>query len=159
MDYGSELLLETFIAECPARTGRLLDLGCGYGPVGIVLKRVFPALDVTLSDINTRALELARQNARANQTAGVQIVKSDGLGALSGPYDFILTNPPIRAGKATVHRFFAEAREKLGSGGLLYVVIQKKQGAPSALKRLRELFADVEVIEHSAGYWVIRARA
>ncbi len=159
LDYGSELLVETVIADQQKMSGRLIDLGCGYGPVGIIFKRAFPALEVTLCDINQRALTLARQNARANQVAYLSILQSDGLAAIEGPVDYILTNPPIRAGKAVVHRFFSESHDKLAPGGLLYVVIQKKQGAPSALAKLKELFAEVDVIEHSAGYWIIRAKA
>jgi 16S rRNA (guanine1207-N2)-methyltransferase len=158
LDYGSELLIETVIADQQKMSGKLVDLGCGYGPVGIIFKRAFPALDVTLCDINQRALTLARQNARANQVAYLSILHSDGLAVITGPVDYILTNPPIRAGKAVVHRFFSESRDKLAPGGLLYVVIQKKQGAPSALAKLKELFTEVEVIEHSAGYWIIRAK-
>jgi len=159
MDYGTELLIETVIQDQQKMNGKLVDLGCGYGPVGIIMKRVFPSLDVVLCDINSRALTLARHNARANQVAYLQIVQSDALAAVEGPLDYVLTNPPIRAGKAVVHRFFGEARAKLVPGGLLYVVIQKKQGAPSALAKLKELFLEAEVIEHSAGYWIIRAKA
>ncbi|MDD2534508.1 MAG: methyltransferase [Eubacteriales bacterium] len=157
LDYGSELLIETVLADQPKMTGKLIDLGCGYGPVGIIFKRAHPSLDVTLTDINQRALTLARQNAKANQVAYLTILQSDGLAAIEGPVDYVLTNPPIRTGKAVVYRFFAEARQKLKLGGVLYVVIQKKQGAPSALAHLQTLFTDADVIEHSAGYWIIKA--
>lgn len=157
LDYGTELLIETVLADQPKMTGRLVDLGCGYGPVGIVFKRAQPALDVTLCDINQRALTLARQNAKNNQVAYLTILKSDILAEVAGPVDYILTNPPIRTGKQTVFAFYTEACEKLRPGGILYVVIQKKQGAPSSLAKLESLFADVQIIEHSAGYWIIRA--
>jgi 16S rRNA (guanine1207-N2)-methyltransferase len=157
IDTGSEFLLETVISTMKKPIGRLLDLGCGYGPVGIILKRLFPPLDVVLCDINERALELARQNARLNQVQYLQIVRSDGLQAVEGCFDLVLTNPPIRAGKSVVYRFFSEAAERLQPGGQLFVVIQKKQGAPSALRRLQELFQDVDVVGHQGGYWVIRA--
>jgi 16S rRNA (guanine1207-N2)-methyltransferase len=157
LDYGTALLIETVIVDRQKMSGRLLDLGCGYGPVGIIFKRVFPALEVTLCDVNQRALSLARRNAKANQVAYLSIVQSDALEAVDGPFDYILTNPPIRAGKRVVHRFFEQSLSKLASGGLLYVVIQKKQGAPSALAKLQALFAEASVIEHSAGYWIIRA--
>lgn len=156
IDFGSELLIETVCEDTKPR-GRLLDLGCGYGPVGIIMKRLYPPLDVVLCDVNLRALELARGNAKLNQVKFLEIVRSDGLQSVKGDFDLILTNPPIRAGKAVVHRFFAEAAGRLSANGRLYVVIQKKQGAPSALKRLQELYHQAEVIEHKAGYWIIRA--
>jgi 16S rRNA (guanine1207-N2)-methyltransferase len=157
LDFGSELLIETMIEDQAKPRGRLLDLGCGYGPVGIILKRLYPALDVVLCDINERALELARLNSRQNQVQYISIVQSDGLQAVSGPFDLILTNPPIRAGKVVVYRFFREAAERLAPGGVLYVVIQKKQGAPSALRYLGELFEQAAAIAHDGGYWIIRA--
>ena len=157
LDFGSELLITTVAAEPMVPTGRLLDLGCGYGPVGIVMKRLFPALDVVLCDINTRALALATDNAAANQTRYLEIVQSDGLQALTGDFDLILTNPPIRAGKATVYRFYSESAAHLRPEGRLYVVIRKKQGAPSTLERLQSLFHRVDVIEKSGGFWIIRA--
>jgi 16S rRNA (guanine1207-N2)-methyltransferase len=157
LDFGSELLIESMIKDQAKPRGRLLDLGCGYGPVGIILKRLFPALDVVLCDINERALDLARLNSRQNQVQFIEIVRSDTLQAVTGRFDLILTNPPIRAGKPVVHRFFRESAERLAPGGVLYVVIQKKQGAPSALRYLGELFEQAAVIAHDGGYWVIRA--
>jgi 16S rRNA (guanine1207-N2)-methyltransferase len=157
LDFGSELLIETCIRNREKPRGRLLDLGCGYGPVGIIMKRLFPALDIVLCDINARALDLARRNSRQNQAQYIDIVQSDGLQAVTGLFDLILTNPPIRAGKAVVYRFFQEASERLTPDGFLYVVIQKKQGAPSALQFLGQLFSQAEVIERDGGYWVIRA--
>lgn len=158
LDFGSELLITTVAAEKSAPTGRLLDLGCGYGPVGIVMKRLFPALEVVLCDINTRALGLAAENAAANHARFLEIVHSDGFQALNGDFDVILTNPPIRAGKSTVYRFFSESAERLRPEGRLYVVIRKKQGAASALDRLQQLFRDVDVIEKSGGFWIIQAK-
>jgi len=156
LDFGSQLLLET-VSKDIKPYGRLLDLGCGYGPVGIVMKRLFPALEVVLCDVNARALELSRSNARRNHAQYLDFVRSDGLQSVKGDFDLIMTNPPIRAGKQVVHRFFTEAASRLRPAGRLYVVIQKKQGAPSALKRLQELFGKVEVIEREAGYWIIKA--
>ncbi len=156
LDYGTECLLEAIGRDDRPKTGRLLDLGCGYGVVGIVLKRLHPALSVVLCDINKRAVDLARRNAELNQTRFVTVVQSDGTSRVEGTFDVIATNPPIRAGKETVHRFFREAAEHLNPAGCLFVVIRKQQGAPSALKRLQELFGEVAVVSRSAGYWVIK---
>lgn len=158
LDFGSELLITATAPEKETPVGRLLDLGCGYGAVGIIMKRLFPALEVVLCDINSRAVILAKDNAAANQARFVEVVQSDGLQAVEGRFDLIMTNPPIRAGKATVYRFFSESAARLRSGGRLYMVIRKKQGASSALDRLKRLFSRVEVIKKSAGYWIIRAQ-
>jgi len=156
LDFGSELLIETVRSDVRPY-GRLLDLGCGYGPVGIIMKRLSPAMEVVMCDINERALQLARGNARLNKTQFLEIIQSDAIQAVPGDFDLILTNPPIRAGKEVVYRFFTEAAARLRPDGRLYIVIQKKQGAPSAVKKLQEIFRSVEIIEHKAGYWIIRS--
>ena len=160
LDFGSRVLLETAIADLSEKNrkkGRLLDLGCGYGPVGIIMKRVFPSMDVTMVDINLRALDLARENAEANSVKCVDVHQSDGCASVEGLYDVVLTNPPVRAGKQTVFSFYDGAWEHLAEGGLLYVVLQKKQGAPSSEKYLLEKFGNCEVIAKESGYWIMRA--
>lgn len=157
IDYGSRLLIESVIADLDQPHGRLLDLGCGYGPVGIIFKRLFPHLEVFMSDVNKRALSLARKNARLNQVDYVQIFESDGLENLPGNFDYILLNPPVRAGKNTVFSLYDQAVQRLLPGGRLYVVIQKKQGAASSEKYLQSLADEVEKISRSAGYWIWRA--
>lgn len=159
VDFGTRLMLETVISDLSLRElrrGRLLDLGCGYGVAGIVMKRVFPAMDVVLSDVNERAVELSVENAKSNQCAFLTIRASDGFESIEGDFQVIMTNPPVRAGKATVFSFYEGAFEHLATGGLLYVVLQKKQGAPSSLNRLTELFGNCEVLEKDSGYWVMR---
>ena len=156
LDYGSACLIEAVERDSQPKTGRLLDLGCGYGALGIILKRLHPALSVVMCDINKRAVALARRNAGLNQARFVDVVESDGMRQVEGTFDLIVTNPPIRAGKETVHRFFQEASERLNPAGSLFVVIRKQQGAPSALKRLKELFGEVSIVNRSAGYWVIK---
>ena len=153
LDRGTEALLDAL----PALSGRVLDLGCGWGAVGVALGKKYPALDIVMTDINRRAVELARRNLAQN---GVQaeVVQGDGFASVAGAFDAILTNPPIRAGKAVIYGLFASARQRLAPGGLLYVIIPKQQGAPSALKYLREIYAEAEVIDRNGGFHVIRAR-
>jgi 16S rRNA (guanine1207-N2)-methyltransferase len=157
LDFGTSLLIETVIKDQKKLRGRILDLGCGYGPVGIIFKVLFPAVEMVLCDINERAVELARENARLNHAQYADIYQSDGLQSVPGSFDLVLTNPPIRAGKDVVHRLFREAAGRLKPGGLLYVVIRKQQGAPSALKYLGDLFGQAATIGHGAGYWILRA--
>ena len=154
LDKGTEALLNALPVPME---GRVLDLGCGWGPVGVALGKKYPALEIVMTDINQRAAELARRNLAANGVQA-QVVQGDGFAAVEGSFDTILTNPPIRAGKAVIYALFREARARLNPGGALYIVIRKQQGAPSALKFLREVYADAEVIDRSGGFHVIRAR-
>ncbi len=159
VDYGTILLIESAIAELRGAgigKGRLLDLGCGYGAVGIIMKRVFPAMDVVLADINERAVRLAKGNAQRNQVAFADFRQSDAFEKIEGSFDYILTNPPIRAGKSVVYGFFDGAYERLKPGGKLFAVLQKKQGAPSASEYLEKKFGNCEPIDKSAGYRVLR---
>ncbi|MNN24889.1 Ribosomal RNA small subunit methyltransferase C [compost metagenome] len=103
-------------------------------------------------------MELAKENAAANGVNNVTITESDLFSAVGNrQFDVVLTNPPIRAGKATVHAIFEGAFERLRSGGSLWVVIQKKQGAPSAKEKLETLFARVEEVTKEKGYRIFKA--
>lgn len=157
VDFGSSLLIEQF--QPPSVTGALLDLGCGYGPIAIALAAVYPERSVIGVDVNQRALHLAEQNARQNQVDNVTFIESNILDNLpEQSFAAILTNPPIRAGKEIVHQMFEQAAHALLPNGELWVVIQKKQGAPSAQKKLAELFEEVEVVKRSKGYFILRAK-
>lgn len=156
LDTGSEILIRAILADRPPARGRMLDLGCGYGAIGIILKRIYPAIEGVLADVNLRAVELARRNSVANLAKGLLVVESDGLAQVSGSFDMIVCNPPIRAGKAVVQRLFAEARAALRPDGRFYVVIRKQQGAPSAQHFLETLYERVDRIERQAGFWVLR---
>ena len=157
VDFGSRLLVETF--NLPEIEGPILDVGCGYGPIGLTLAKLYPDRAVHMVDVNERALELSKENARANGVENVVVYESDRLvGVKEDSFSAILTNPPIRAGKKTVHDIFEQSREKLAPSGELWVVIQKKQGAPSALEKLKGLFGEAEVVEKEKGYFIIRAK-
>ncbi|MDD4368467.1 MAG: class I SAM-dependent methyltransferase [Oscillospiraceae bacterium] len=163
LDFGSALLLKTVIKDLRDRrspaAGSLLDLGCGIGVLGVTLKRLFPQLELTLSDVNHRALDLTRQNLAENGIRYAEVVDSDGWQQLAGRrFDLIVTNPPIRAGKAVVYRFFDGAAAALNPGGTLYVVIGKKQGAPSAWRKLEETFAGCDLLAKQKGFYVFACR-
>jgi 16S rRNA (guanine1207-N2)-methyltransferase len=153
IDYGTRLLLETIVVP---DKGTLLDVGCGYGPIGIVLGKQNPRLSVTMIDINERAVALAGRNASRNGVAA-KVYIGDGLEPVQGcRFDVIVTNPPVRAGKSTVYRIFEEAARHLRPHGQFWLVMQKKQGAPSAKTKLESLFATVEDVARSAGYRIFR---
>ena len=156
VDYGTQLLIETMLDDGKL-FGRLLDLGCGYGPVGVIIKRMTPHLEIIMSDVNKRAVSLAKENLKLNQIKYLDVVVSDGFQHIDGTFSVISLNPPVRAGKHTVYRLFEDAFKHLEQNGCLYVVIQKKQGAPSAQKELEKLTSHVERVSRSAGYWVLRA--
>lgn len=154
LDRGTEALLNAL----PELSGRVLDLGCGWGAIGVALGKRFPELDIVMTDVNARAADLARRNLAANGVAA-RVLQGDGFEAVEGRFDAIVTNPPIRAGKEVVYGLFDRARDFLRPGGALYLVIRKQQGAPSALKHLREVYGGAEVVDRSGGFWVIEARA
>lgn len=155
VDFGSKLLIETMEI---GMNDHVLDVGCGYGPIGLSAASIAAHGTVTMVDMNERALELVRINAQTNGISNIKVLQSDALSAVKdNKFDVILTNPPIRAGKETVHRIFAEAREALVDGGTLWVVIQKKQGAPSAFAKLEQLFDQVEEVTKDKGYRIFKA--
>ncbi len=155
IDYGTQVLLKALVEE--NIKGPVLDVGCGYGVIGIVLNRVLN-LEVDMVDVNKRALELAIKNKALNHVDAGCVFESDGLSQVEEMYQTIVTNPPIRAGKEVVHRILKDAYQHVNQSGCLYVVIQKKQGAPSALKLLESIFDDVSIIERDGGYYVIKAK-
>jgi 16S rRNA (guanine1207-N2)-methyltransferase len=145
VDYGSQVLIEHMVIPTDAR---VLDIGCGYGPIGLTAARLAPQGHVTLIDINERAVELARHNAVTNGISNVSFAQSDLFSAVEGEtFDVILSNPPIRAGKAVVHHLFVESWKHLKPGGTTWVVIRNKQGAPSARAKLEEIYGEQAVIE------------
>lgn len=137
--------------------GDVLDMGCGWGAMTVMTLAARPGVRMTMADVNERALALARRNVAANGMQARALL-SDGFAAVEGRFDAVLTNPPIRAGKAVVYGIFADARAHLKPGGLLLTVVRKQQGAPSALKYLQGLYASAEVIEREGGYWIIACR-
>lgn len=152
VDYGSQILLNTLNFE---KGKTLLDLGCGYGPLGISLAKV-QGVKPTMVDINNRAIDLAKQNAQKN---GVEadIFQSNIYEKVNGTFDYIISNPPIRAGKQVVHTIISESINYLKVGGNLTIVIQKKQGAPSAKAKMEEVFGNVEILKRDKGYYILRS--
>lgn len=154
VDYGSYLLIKNTFRQ--ALGNKLLDLGCGWGPVGIIIKRFNPNIEVTAVDVNSRAVELTNLNAVQNKTLIKACLCTDIL-TLNLLFDSIILNPPIRAGKVVIYDLYDKAYHTLRENGSLYIVIQKKQGASSSVNKLSELFKTVTVLNREGGYWVIQA--
>ncbi len=154
LDFGSRALLETIIEE-PLR-GSLLDLGCGIGYIGVLLKKYHPDLNVTMADINETAVRLAQENSRLYGQKN-RVLVSDGFANIDDRFDVIVTNPPIRTGKANIYRLFSESMAHLNEEGIMYIVIRKRQGAESAMKYL-ETLGKAEIVDKVKGYWIISVR-
>ena len=153
IDPGSEILCKSL----PELHGRVLDMGCGWGAMTVMTLARFPALDVTMADVNERALDLAVRNVQKN---GMQAkaVLSDGFERVEGEFDAVMTNPPIRAGKAVIYRMFEDAKAHLAEGGRLFLVIRKQQGAASAREKIAQVFGSCEIISREKGYLVLLAK-
>lgn len=156
LDYGSCTLIDHFIYQPWMRS--LLDVGCGYGAISLCLKKVYPFSWMTLVDVNQRAIGLAKRNVIRNQLDHVDVYESDVYQCIEEAYDVIISNPPIRAGKKVVFSILEGAFEHLHQQGELWIVIQKKQGAPSALKKMKEVFGNAEVVAKDKGYYIIKSK-
>lgn len=157
IDYGSRVLIEAF-DDMNLPEGALLDVGCGYGPIGLSLAKSCKR-HVMMVDVNDRALELAKQNAEKNGvTDVVKVQHSDGYTEVTDSFAAIVTNPPIRAGKETVHRILEEAYDHLLPNGELWAVLQKKQGAKSAQTKMMEVFGNADIVKKDKGYYILRSR-
>ena len=148
LDFGTRTLLSSL----ENIKGDVLDFGCGYGAIGIYIKKVFEC-NVDMIDVNLNALKLASYNASLNNV-DVNIFKSDIYTNVSKKYDYIISNPPIRVGKEILYKILFEAYDHLKDKGELWIVINKNQGALSTIKALSEKY-DVKVVCKNKGFFVI----
>ena len=156
IDFGSFTMLEAFTPN--NIKAPILDMGCGYGPIGIVVSTLYDH-DVVMVDINERAIDLTKKNILSNGASKAQAQKSYLYDSLDENIKFssIITNPPIRAGKAIVHKIYEDAYKFLENSGELWVVIQKKQGAPSSQTKMTEIFGNCEVVCKNKGYYILKS--
>lgn len=156
IDKGTEIFLKTLLPI--SLKGRILDIGCGIGVIGLTLAYFNPSIELTCSDVNTRALTLCKENAdKLALSQRVTCLQSDIYKQIEGLYDSIVSNPPIRAGKKVTYEIYLGAKSHLIDGGSLYVVVRKAQGALSVKAYLEEVFGNSEILERSKGYYILKA--
>lgn len=154
IDYGSFVMLSTFLPN--TINAPILDMGAGYGAIGIVLSRLYDK-PVLMAEINERAVGLIQKNIQENKVTA-EVLHSNLYSAIAEKEVFssIVTNPPIRAGKQVVFAIYEGAYQHLLAGGELWVVIQKKQGAPSSKEYIEKLFGNCEIVKRDKGYYILR---
>lgn len=155
IDYGSYTFLKTILKE--EKVDRLLDVGCGYGVLGITLKYLHHANVVDMVDINERAVLLTKENIEYYKFSNSNCFVSNGFESINRKYDRIVINPPIRAGKEVIYKMFDDSLNHLNENGALYIVIKKSLGAPSAMKKLSTIYKNVEIIKKDKGYYIIKS--
>ena len=157
IDYASKLLVESFLKLVDTRVEdcNLLDVGCGYGYMGIVIGGILKC-SVDLVDVNKRAVHLSERNIKLNNVKG-RAFESNAYECVKNKYKYIITNPPIRAGKDVVLDILVNAKGHLLDGGGLWFVINKDQGAKS-IKKIMDEYYKVEVVAKSKGFFVFCAK-
>jgi len=156
VDYGSLALIKSFLTDYKGK-GNILDLGCGYGPIGIILAKFLNNINIDMADINNRAISLAKENIIINNISNAKAIQSDIFENIDKKYDGILLNPPIRAGKNTIYKMYEESINYLKSYGIFYIVIQKKQGAQSTITKLKQIYGNCECIKKDKGYMILKS--
>lgn len=151
-DYGTRLLLESI--DIDNLNGNVLDLGCGIGVVGLILGTFNKNIVIDMVDVNERAIKLAIENIKLNSLNN-NIFISDVYSNVNDKYDYIITNPPIRAGKDVIRRFLLGAKDYLCDNGTLYFVMRKDHGVKSMIKELEEIY-EVEIINKDKGFYIVR---
>ena len=157
LDFGSNLLLSTLFNYIDKDNLKVLDVGCGYGFLGVSIAKIKNA-HVTMCDVNKRALHLAEKNVDVNDVSSLcKVIESNMYEHITDIYDLVITNPPIRAGKEVVYGILDGARDRLKVDGELWMVIRKDQGAKSAIKHIEPNY-DVEIVTKSKGFYIIKAK-
>lgn len=152
LDYGTRSLLEALPIN--DMHGDILEVGCGYGAISIILSKVLNA-NFEGVDVNRRALRLAEMNIRENNCNNITFYESNCYENVNKKFDYIITNPPIRAGKDIVYNIVFGAKTFLNKNGALYIVINKNQGAKSLYKDLQSEY-HVFLIRKNKGFWIIK---
>lgn len=150
LDYGTSLLIRNVLKK--SLTGDILDLGCGYGAIGIIISKITNS-NVTMSDVNKRAIHLTKMNAKKNNVS-VNVIESDGYLNIDNKFDYVISNPPIRVGKKVLYKLLIDTKEHLKENGKLIIVVRKEQGALSLMKDMSTYY-NIEILDKSKGFMII----
>lgn len=152
VDTGTKIMLD--VIQKRGTSGRFLDYGCGYGVVAMMIKANYPEVEVVASDVNERAIALTLENGQRYQL-NLNVILSDGFSKIDMMFDTIAFNPPIKVGKEKMYDLLKQTYNHLKDDGILYVVIRKDQGAPSALRYLQTIYPKAQMIHREKGFWII----
>lgn len=150
-DYGTRVLLNS--VDIDKLSGNVLDLGCGLGVVGIILGTFNKGINIDMVDINERVIDLAKNNLVLNNVKA-NVFVSDVYSNIDNKYDFIITNPPIRAGKNVIRGFLLGSYDYLKDDGILYFVMRKDHGVKSMIKELSAKF-NTSIVNKDKGFYVV----
>jgi len=149
VDNGTKVLVE----NCSVKDGwNILDLGCGYGVVGIVIAKIFPKTAVLMVDVNKRALKLAKMSLELNNVENADVKYSNLYSAVKEKFNTIIVNPPITAGRKLCFRIIEEAKEHLEKDGLLQLIAKHRKGGKMLGEKMLEVFGNMEEKAKSGGY-------
>ena len=151
LDYGTRVLLENI--DINNLCGKVLDLGCGIGVVGVILGTINKKISIDMVDVNERAVELTKENILSNKIEA-NVFISDVYNNVNSKYDFIITNPPIRAGKEVIRKFLLGGYDYLNNNGILYFVMRKDHGVKSMIKELEKVY-NVKIICKDKGFYIV----
>ena len=155
VDFGTSLLLQMIPSQ---ERKDILDVGSGIGIIGITLGICNPTSNIDMIDVNKNAIKLASENIKINNLENVFVFESNTYEKVIKKYDMIVTNPPIRAGRKVVEDIVLNACKHLKEEGNIYLVIQDKQGAPSLIKKMKDVYKVVNVVVKKSGYFIIQAQ-
>ncbi|WP_068268127.1 class I SAM-dependent methyltransferase [Caviibacter abscessus] len=158
VDEGTQILIKNTLKNIDIDNLNVLDLGCGYGVVGIILKTIKKNINISFSDINNRSLELTVENLNLNNITDYKIYKSDLFENIKENFDIIISNPPIRTGKENIFKLYEQSFEHLNDNGIFLCVIMTKHGAKSTQKKLEQIYSHVICLSIENGFRVYMAK-
>lgn len=153
-DYGSKLLVNNFLKG--EKSGRVLDLGCGYGIIGVILSQN-KKLYIDMVDINNNAVKLTNENLKLNNIENATSFVSNIYSEITNKYDYIITNPPIRAGKETIRTFLFDGQNHINENGEIWFVMRKDHGVKSMMKELEKDYK-IEVVDKDKGFYIVKLK-